>query len=156
MKKYLIIITAVFFAGSLNAQQVTNNAGGIFQNSQYELSWGLGELAIHTLTSDEYILTQGFQQSLLTVTGIGEDKPLDFDISVFPNPTQDFVNLEVEKKGTEKLEYHLFGQKGELIERNAIHSPSVKVPFLNQPNGIYYLNIYSNDKKVKTFKIVKE
>jgi hypothetical protein len=156
MKKFLLLITVVLLISQLHAQQVVNNAGGIAKNSQYEISWGLGELAIHTFTSENYTITQGFHQSLLTVTGINEGIEPGFEISVFPNPTQNFVNLELGANSPNNLEYQVYGQKGQLIERKPIHAQPVKVSFLDLAGGVYFIKVFMDDKKVKTFKIVKE
>ena len=44
--------------------------------------------------SGDLILTQGFQQSKLSITAIEVNKDLGVEVTVFPNPTSELVNIK--------------------------------------------------------------
>ncbi|MDD5696140.1 MAG: T9SS type A sorting domain-containing protein [Bacteroidales bacterium] len=73
MKKILLILTGLWLAfGSMSQildQQVIATAGNYSEADGISLSWTMGECVIATFGNDDIILTQGFQQPLMTFTG---------------------------------------------------------------------------------------
>jgi len=65
---------------------------------------------------------QGVQQpfEILVVTGIEEAKGISLEISVYPNPTSDFLKLNVESFELENLSYELYDIKCSLLSSNKI------------------------------------
>lgn len=58
----VIFMFALFFACQTLAQQVIPTAGDYFENETFSLSFTFAESITETLSSEEVILTQGFQQ----------------------------------------------------------------------------------------------
>lgn len=100
MKNPLVVIILFTASISIQAQQleVAAAAGDFCENSSGSLSWTLGEVAIETLVGANLILTQGFQQSKLTVTTIDDMQLLGIELSVFPNPTNSHLFIDIKKK----------------------------------------------------------
>ncbi|HOW26003.1 MAG TPA: T9SS type A sorting domain-containing protein [Bacteroidales bacterium] len=73
MKKALLILTGLWLAfGSMSQtldQQVIATAGNYSEAGGISLSWTMGECVIATFGNNDIILTQGFQQPLMTFTG---------------------------------------------------------------------------------------
>lgn len=73
MKKVLLMLSTFGLAIGLVAQtldqQVIATAGNYSEAGGVSVSWTLGECVIATFESDDIILTQGFQQPLMTFTG---------------------------------------------------------------------------------------
>jgi uncharacterized protein (TIGR02145 family) len=60
--KNILLIALISFTFSCFSQQVISTSGDFYQADEFSLSWSLGETVAETLGSDEFILTQGFQQ----------------------------------------------------------------------------------------------
>jgi hypothetical protein len=56
---FLILIPAIFV---VRGQSVVSSSGGLHQNAQGTIGWTLGETIINTHTSNNAVITQGFQQ----------------------------------------------------------------------------------------------
>lgn len=158
IKTYKIIVIAVFLLGNLLSMGQQNIAatGSYFENNEFSVSWGVGELAIETFSSGNYIVTQGFQQSKLEVTNI-DNTNSEFDyIEVYPNPTSDFVYLNFKDKAPLACEYQMIDTEGKVMNKQKITEQSVQVSFVNKKTGVYFMRIFSDKTLIKTFKIVKK
>jgi len=84
MKNYLLAILVLTASVSVKAQQleVIATSGDFYENSSGSLSWTLGEVFIETLSETNFILTQGFQQSKLTLTAINDLQTSGIELSV--------------------------------------------------------------------------
>ena len=76
------------------------------------------------------------------------------DITVFPNPTEDFVVIHL-SKFVNKPEYSIFDLSGKLIAKRDILSTDVIVDMTAFKDGTYILKINDRKEILKTFKIVK-
>ena len=64
MKKKLLFLVIVMISAKIDsdAQQVVASSGGYYVTDNLSVSWTLGETVAETFSSDNLILTQGFQQ----------------------------------------------------------------------------------------------
>lgn len=158
--KYILNLIGIAFLLSITvtgySQQNVASAGLFFQNDQISVSWGIGELAIETLSSDDYILTQGFQQSKLEVTVIDDLSENGITANAYPNPTHDYVNVSLMVENLTDFEYHIINAEGKLIYRQQMLNNEEQVSFVNQEAGLYFIRIFNSTKLIKTFKIVKK
>ncbi len=76
-------------------------------------------------------------------------------ISAYPNPTTDFLNLKVERYEDRNLSYQLFDVNGKIIETKKLKSEQTSINMRNLVPATYFIHIIQNNKKVKTFKIIK-
>ena len=129
-------------------QSVIGTAGGDFQNEAASVSWTIGEVVTETLTTDSYVLSQGFHQGNMEVNRINDEFPMEFMIKAYPNPVQDILIIESQESG---LEYQLINVHGKVISNGFLHSSSEKIDFTSLPSGSYFLHV----KKHKTHKIIK-
>ncbi len=86
---------------------------------------------------------------LLIHEGIAELKNQLFD--VYPNPTSDFINIELRETGEYQLT--LFDQSGRVIKSEKLTTKKEKINLTGFPNGVYTLRIES-DKGGVTSKII--
>ncbi len=151
----IFITLLLFLTGISNGQQVISSAGEYFDNGTYSLSWTLGEPVIETYEQGGTKLTQGFQQPILVSVSIYEHPELNFDISAFPNPTSDFLNVVITNGTYDQMSYLLFDVTGKLLDSKQIVSEQTEVIFAHLPIAVYYVMIMQRDKELKTFKVVK-
>lgn len=166
MKKIYTAILSLFTITAWSQDiplQVIAAGGGYFENTAagLSISWTLGEVAYATLSSTDYILTQGFQQGNLFTTSV--DKPTNpiNDITIYPNPAKDFIKVKIEianiaGKATFEL-YDITGRK--VISKKMAVEQSVPVE-LNLSEirpGIYLLKVtLERDNLNRIVKLIKE
>lgn len=155
MKHTLFIAFFVFYYLAIQAQQheVIASAGDYFKNSNGALSWTIGEVITESLNGSNVSLGQGFQQTNIVITEI--QKPLlnDISVDVFPNPTNDYLNVKTAKEPF--LKYQLVDMNGKIIEQNIIENSNYKISVKYLLKGIYFIKFFDNNNAVKTYKIIK-
>jgi len=153
-----IIVSAImaFISGFANAQHVISSSGSTLKNSTGSLSFTVGELVIDTKNAGATTITQGFHQTKLTITAMNNLRKQNFSISAFPNPTNDFVNLKIEKGEIRDVEFTLFDLQGKVLSNRKIESTNTEVSFSGYNSGNYLLKVIQNGKEIQTLKIVKE
>lgn len=166
MKKIFTIIFALSVSATMAqdiAMQVVASAGGYFENTNagISMSWTLGEVAYTTLSSSEYIITQGFQQGDLFSTDIENPDITSTDIKIYPNPASEKVYIETlseNNKGNSTIE--LFDITGRRVEHRIVkleESTPYTLPVSSLKPGIYLIKItFDNSKSTKVFKLIKE
>jgi len=147
--------------------EVYPSSGNYYTGTNATLSWTLGESVIETFSGTNAILTQGFQQSLYTITSIEETPDNNYQISVYPNPATDLININVYPvksplfngvQSVEKssLKVELIDLQGKRLYYQNINSNNNTVDLKQFPGSIYFLKVYTNDNKLlKSYKITK-
>jgi len=87
------------------------------------------------------------------ITSIDEPSSPEIAVSVFPNPSSDLINIEIEGANGGCVE--LLDLTGKVIARKELQSNTTTVDLSNTARGIYLLRVESKGL-VKTVKIVKE
>ena len=146
----------IIFINISHAQEAVVSGGGYFKQSNASISWSLGEIMTETFRSENVILTQGFQQSQLTITSVEEHPELAFKIDAFPNPVREYVNLKIDADNFDNLDYQLYDMKGFLIKHKKIDSEITHISLADQKPAIYILRITEGNKVLKTFRIIKQ
>ncbi len=145
-----IVLVGVFLTA--NAQsispEVIATAGEHFENGSSQLSWTMGEVMIDTYSAGGNIVTQGFHQTQLTVTSIEESNPFSLDVNVFPNPTSQFLNIDV--RGEHKpLTVTLYDMHGKLIMQESLmkDQTNAKLDLSSLAMAYYILNVVDEKGK---------
>lgn len=156
MKKLPGIFLSLFFVQILCAQEVVSSAGATQEAAGYEVNWTLGEPVIETFSSVSNILTQGFHQTKLVITAIGEPEIMASELKVYPNPTSDFFIIHFSSELKDK-HYSLFDMTGKMLELNSILETDTKINVRKLASGTYLLHIGANKTNlIQSFKIVKK
>ena len=155
-KKIMCIVFSLWSA-LLFAQyrHVISTAGGSFENSSGSICFTLGEciIATHASAVEGMMLTQGFQQSRLTIVSSPSIKNQDVEILAYPNPAKDFVVLEMSK--FQGFSYRLYDISGRVLEMGEVISSAYEISFTDLAPSIYILKIYRNEEELQAFKIIK-
>lgn len=83
---------------------------------------------------------------------LGVDLVTQPDISVYPNPTSDYIKIEI-KNSIDKVE--IYSTNGILVKKDAKLQKEKRIDISNLPDGIYMMKINS-EKKNFLFKIIKK
>jgi len=156
MKHTNCVMIAFFLSGVvIHAQEVITTAGSYRETTSGSLSWTVGELVIETITDGTNTLTQGFQQSKLTVTNINDLKIPGIELSVYPNPTNSFLSIEVKTDKQRDLLLSLFDLNGRLILQKKMAGNKQTIKMQNYKPATYILKVTEANKEIRTYQIVK-
>jgi hypothetical protein len=160
MKK-LAFLSAILLLGlgltGLHAQESVNTAGGNASGSGGSMSYSVGQIVYTINTGDNGTVAQGIQQAyeISAVTGIEEAKDISLSVSAYPNPTTNYLILEIE--GDLKTQYFvaLYDMQGRLLQNKKITSNQTSIAMGELLTATYFLKVSEGNKEVKTFKIIK-
>ncbi|NLF42197.1 MAG: T9SS type A sorting domain-containing protein [Bacteroidales bacterium] len=147
----------LLFASQSSAQEVISAGGGSFSNSTAKISFTVGETVVGTLSAGNQILTQGFQQSRLTILGIEDNPELNISIQAFPNPV--IQKLKIQIGGFDEaasMHYCLYDINGRLIVLQNITGDETNIDFGGLEPAVYMIRINSGNQVLKTIKVLKE
>ena len=162
MKHKRLKLSALLFLGlgltGLQAQTSVNATGGNASGSGGSASYSVGQLANTTNTGTNGPVSEGVQQpfEISVVTGIEEAKDIFLNVSAYPNPTTDYLELKVENLQLSELSYKLYDISGKVYQNKEIGNSITKIEMQNLPQGIYFIKVIdTKNKEFKTFKIIK-
>lgn len=153
----LLLSGVAFFATAQSiTPQVVASAGEHFSSGTSQLSWTLGETMIETVDDGSNIITQGFHQTLLTITPVSE-REISQNINVFPNPTPGELTIKFQENNSQQF-IQLYDMNGNLLMEESIADQEQQTTLrLNQfANAVYLLNINGKDgKHTSSYRIQK-
>ena len=157
--KHKKVKLSVFLLGlglTAQAQQATTATGGDASGSGGAVAYSVGQIVYTTTTGTTGSVAQGVQQpyEISIVLGI-EDNSINLGLSAYPNPTTNYLTLNVGNFELSTLNFQLYDISGKLIERRKIISISETIAMENLPTATYFLKVSNNNNEVKTFKIIK-
>lgn len=157
MKRYILVLLTAVFALSLSAQkqEVIASAGGYNSAGGISISWTLGETIIPTFSAGGLILTHGFQQQLI-VTTIEENLLELVNVTVYPNPASELLNIKFELPLDGNVDLFMLNQGGSLVLRDFIEATTVEKQISMQayPAGVYFIRLVKG-KLSNVYKVVK-
>ena len=158
--KNTILFSAVIFACSSGWAQLSQPntlgvGGSFYSSSNLSVSYTVGEMtAVETFISPTLIITQGFQQPSVTVTGIENVSGQGLEASVFPNPVSDdkvFLSFQTPMSFKASIDvYDVAGRRvyvKEMANGSGSYLEEIKLSGLE--NGIYFLRakyMFSNGR----------
>jgi len=155
---FLAFLLSFLLSFSMNAQtshQVLSATGGDASGSGGTVAYSVGQIVYTTSTGTTGSVAQGVEQAYeIYSVGIKETS-LNISLSIFPNPTSDFLTLKVEDYNNEALSYNLIDEQGKLILSEQITNQETQVSMSVLARGSYFINIVQSNKKIQTFKIIK-
>jgi hypothetical protein len=156
--KHKKTITSVAFlllvSGGLQAQESPTATGGEATGAGGTASYSVGQVVYTTATGANGSVAQGVQQpfEISTTVGINETS-INLEMSVYPNPTNDYLTLKV--ADFETLNFQLIDLQGKVIENKKVTASNTTLKMETLPKAVYFLNVTKNNQLVKTFKVIK-
>ena len=143
------------FGLTIQAQQATIAAGGNASGSGGTAAYSVGQVVYTTHIGTNGSVAQGVQQAYEIYTvGIAETG-FNFSLQAYPNPTTDYLTLNLGNAELSTLNFQLYDIGGKLIESKKITSTTETILVENLPSATYFLKVTNNNNEVKTFKIIK-
>ena len=156
-KKTIMSFTSILLGlGGLQAQEIPTAAGGEATGTGGSASYSVGQAVYTTATGTNGSVAQGVQQpyEISVTTGINETA-INLEMSVYPNPTTNYLQLKVESEKLESLSYQLIDLQGKVIENKKVAASNTTITMETLPKAIYFLNVTKDNQAIKTFKIIK-
>jgi hypothetical protein len=164
-KNYNVLSLGILITSSVCGQSILNTSGSSTVVNQMVHEWSIGELlSVYTYSTSSIIVTEGILQPVNLVTSIDEsslDQSLSM-ITVYPNPTMDFVNIQVEDGVSGKVVYTVRDLSGRVVQQQEADAQngqnSIAVDFTQVVKGQYTLQIQFNKDGAainKTYNIQK-
>ena len=155
-KKVKISVLLLGLGLTAQAQQATTATGSDASGSGGTVAYSVGQIVYTTNTGTNGSVAQGVQQpyEISIVLGI-DNHTINLELTAYPNPTTNFLTLNVGNAELSTLNFQLYDILGKLIESRKIISSSETIAIENLPTATYFLKITNNNNEVKTFKIIK-
>ena len=145
---------------------IINTAGGTATLNNQTFEWSIGEsITTHTSTNSNLVITHGVLQPLFVqedTSSIYEPKLANFQIAVYPNPTESNLFIKLNLQEYTSLNYVLYDMQGrvmfekkeirlepeavETISLNHLAAASYLLKVLCVINGRHYYNNYTIQK----------
>jgi hypothetical protein len=155
MKKvYFAALLLLFSGGIVSAQETSLSAGGDASGSGGSISYSVGQV-FYTEKGSSASMNEGVQQPYVVTVNIDKTEAYSFSLNVFPNPTQDQLNLEIKNWKNEALSVELLDVAGRSLYTQNIQNEQTLIPVQDFPAAVYFLRVSNEQKTVKTFKIIK-
>ena len=153
MKNFLplfLVCCAATTHGQQNIQSTINISGGSFQKGYYQFEWSVGETALVNEMEEpnkRFIVTNGLLQPYLVYPATTGTQPWFevHEIRIFPNPSTEYVEINLSTKHSGKLVLQFFSATGQKVYSTDFDIYGVdkieRIPVASFPQGIYTLNI---------------
>lgn len=108
---------------------------------------GRAYISFDTIKKGEY--TFGWRKSPVSV-----EKPISSNISVYPNPVGDWLQINLDRTYNEHLEFSIYNSNGQQVIFTKYWANQIDVSEL--PAGIYFLKLKDHGLETNTVKFIKE
>ena len=159
MKNKKTIMSVMFLLlglGGIHAQENAVATGGEATGTGGSSSYTVGQVVYTTNTGTNGSVAQGLQQpyEISTTVGINETT-IQLELSVYPNPTTNYLQLKVESEKLENLNFQLIDLQGKVIENKKVTATTSTINLESLRKATYFLTVTDNNQLIKTFKIIK-
>jgi len=140
----------------LKAQENINATGGNAAGNGGSASYSVGQVVYTTNTGTSGSVAQGVQQAFeISVVGIEEANGIQLSVAPYPNPSTDYLTLEVKDFEPSTLSFQLYDMQGKLLLSQKITNSQTRLVMSELVPAIYFIKVIKGDREVKTFKIIK-
>lgn len=152
-KKTIISILSIICLQVLYSQETVGSAGKDLSNSQTKLNFTIGEPIINTLSNDKETVLIGYQQPIIKVEPISIKEGQDWNISIFPNPSTNYINIEWKNETITEMYYSLLDINGKIVlQGNDANNIQLNVTDIS--SGNYFLHLKTK-RQSQIYKIQK-
>jgi len=153
---FSIILPLLFLSVHLHSQafqfapEVLSTQGQDFRNSEFEISYTIGEMvAVTTISAPSLVLTQGFHQPDKYSVGF-ESLESQWSGYIYPNPVDNQITLSIQSDYQANYLVDLFDATGKriLANKKIYHLPGAQqftFPTADLAAGAYLLRVSSSD-----------
>lgn len=154
--KLLALLCASMLAmGIAHAQTSVNTGGGDATGNGGTVSYSVGQVVYTSISGADGSVAQGIQVAYeIFAVGVDELSQV-FSLTAYPNPAVDFLTLRIDDFTYENIFYQLYDLQGRLLKSEEILGEETQIDMGRFPSATYVLQVIQDNKRVQTFKIIK-
>ncbi len=158
VQKKILTVVLFFIVHILSAQHGFTASGGDASGVGGSFSYSVGQVFYTTTINQSGTVSQGNQQSIeLFVLSNPELTTLTLKAVTYPNPASDYVVLSLsDSTSLRNLSYGLYDLHRRLVIQNKLYNSNTKIDLSRFGSGSYVLQVFQDNKKLKSFKIIKK
>ncbi len=153
-KKTITLFLLLVILANIKAQETVGSAGQDLNNAQINTTFTIGEPVINTLSSNSNTILSGYHQPHLKIDAISIKEGKEWNISIYPNPATNYVNVDWDNKSINYLKYTLLDVNGKIILQGQ-NTENLRINVEAISSGNYFLHLNSNNKQSQIYKIQK-
>jgi hypothetical protein len=152
MKKLLLfsLLPTLATAQSID-RHVAASSGNEYSTSVGSMAYTIGEPLTNTLVGGTATFTQGFHQGTINITSVRQQLPVA-DISVYPNPTVNAVQVQY---GGKSAQWQLHTMDGKLITEGQLAQGTNSIDMMPLAQATYLLTVTDGNRQRNTYRIQK-
>jgi hypothetical protein len=151
-RKTVLFAFTILFTINLFSQDVISSQGDSYTDSSASIDFTIGEVVTFTGSTIENNITQGFHQTNWSFVSV-QDHVQDYQAIIYPNPTEDFLNIQTSLY--QDVNYLLNDEMGKLILQGNLSSEKTSLDVSKIATGRYSLTLINSKEALKTFNIIK-
>jgi hypothetical protein len=156
MKFYILNFFIALFTIPVIAQQSVNASGGDAKGAGGTVAYSVGQVVYTTNDSPQGNVAQGVQHAYEIYAVSTEETASDLFVLVYPNPTPDVLNVQVNGLSNEKISIEIVDLKGKRLRNEQVNGPTTQMDMSDLPSSTYFIHIVGQQQqKIKTFKVIK-
>jgi len=153
-KKLFVICILIFpFAGL--AQDAIVTSGANVSGSGGTVSFSVGQTVYTTNSATTGTVAQGVQHAYEIYEVGTKETILNISLSVFPNPTTEYLTLNIGNYNNVAMTYHVYDLQGKLILNGAIISSNTTINVSELVASTYFVQVHQEGKVTQVFKVIK-
>jgi len=156
-KLILLLLLSIHAAAQQIAPASVNSAGQSGQVNGNQISYSLGEYAVLNLSDTSGSISGSFIGASV-ITAIEISAPISGSVSVFPNPSSEFVNVELKDIAAKEIYLSIYSADAREITKQKFNNlnQQLSINVTKLPVGIYFIKL--RDEKglsISEHKIIK-
>lgn len=158
MKRIFVLLTLTILISATSKSQVTINASGnVATGVSGQVSYSIGNCSYSSYYGTNGFIIENVQQpfEISIITEIDISKNITLTMSVYPNPTTDYLILNINGTELSNLSYRVFDLQGKELKSDLIKENITNIDFVNLKSSTYFVDVIQNGKSIKVFKVVK-
>lgn len=154
--KHILFLIGLFISVFSYAQQDNVSSGGNATGAGGTVSYSVGQVAYLSFSGANGNVNQGVQQPFEIFALSNHESGASFSATLFPNPTATSVILSLDfiKEGGNLL-FELTDVTGKIIRNGRITADETVINVEGFAEACYFVNVIVDNKRVKTFKLLK-
>lgn len=155
--KYLFFLLLILGFVRLQAQSIVNTAGGDGSGNGGSVSFSVGQTMYQTHTGTNGSEAEGVQQpyEIFVLSVLEGVEGINLLVKAYPNPTTDFITLDIVDYEISNLTYQLYDIHGKIIQNQQIISSQTDIVMSNLVPATYIIRVMQKNRELKSFKIIK-
>ena len=146
------LITGMVMAQSLELQTISSGGADLISPNGEKMNVVIGELAVEKLESNGFVLTQGFHQIFDVSTSV-TDYQGEFSLTVFPNPTANYLNIDGTVEGNFQLT--IYDLNGRIVQNTPYEGNRMEMNLTHLTDGTYFIRVSEDGKTIDQLKFQK-